>query len=51
VAALKNKIGKSVEHNKQISAEQRIIFVQSVKIYSLVFIHYPNGCTSYVPQV
>jgi len=40
-----------VEHNKQISAEQRIIFVQSVKIYSSIFIYYAKGCTSYVPQV
>jgi len=40
-----------VEHNKQISAEQRISLVQCVKIYSSILIYYPNGCTSYVPQV
>jgi len=31
-----------VGHNKQISGELRIIFVQSVKIYSLIFIYYPK---------
>jgi len=40
-----------VGHNKQMIGELRIIFVQSVKIYSLIFIYYPKGCTSYVPQV
>jgi len=40
-----------VGHNKQISGELRIIFVQSVKIYSSIFIYYQKGCTSYVPQV
>jgi len=37
--------------NKQISGELHIIFVQSVKIYSSIFIYYPKGCTSYVPKV
>jgi len=40
-----------VGHNKQISGELRIIFVQSGKIYSSIFINYKKGCTSYVPQV
>jgi len=40
-----------VGHNKQVSGELHIIFVQSVKIYSLIFIYYPEGCTSDVPQV
>jgi len=40
-----------VGYNKQISGELRIIFVQSVKIYSSIFIYYPKGYTSYVPQV
>ena len=31
-----------MEHNKQISAEERIIFVQSVKIYSSISIYYPK---------
>jgi len=40
-----------VEHNKHISAEQRIIFLESVKTYSSIFIYYLKGCTSYVLQV
>jgi len=40
-----------VGHNKQISGELRIIFVQSVNIYSSIFIYYPKECTFYVPQV
>ena len=38
---LEKKIGKKVGHNTQISGEQRIIFVQSVKIYLSIFIYYP----------
>jgi len=38
-------------HNKEIIGELGIIIVKSVKIYSLIFIYYPKGCTSYVPQV
>jgi len=49
-AALKKKIGKKVGHNTQISGELLFIFLQSVKIYSLIFIYSPKGCT-YVPQV
>ena len=48
---LDEKIGKKVGHNTQISGELLFIFLQSVKIYSLIFIYSPKGCTSYVPQV
>jgi len=51
VADLNKKIGKKVGHNTQISGELLFIFLQSVKIYSLIFIYSPKGCTSYVPQV
>jgi len=40
-----------VGHNKIISGELRIIFVQSVKIYSSILFYYPEQSTSYVPQV
>jgi len=40
-----------VGHNKQVSGELRIIFVQSVKMYSSIFIYYQKECISYVPQV
>jgi len=48
---VEKKIGKNVGHNTQISGELPFIFLQSVKIYSLIFIYSPKGCTSYVPQV
>jgi len=48
---LEKKIGKKVGHNTQISGELLFIFLQSVKIYSLISIYSPKGCTSYVPQV
>jgi len=48
---LEKKIGKKVGHNTQISRELLFIFLQSVKIYSLIFNYSPKGCTSDVPDV